>query len=89
MARETAFEIVKTVGQYRSTVEKAALEAAPSIVAKYLLNLAALFNSYYAKERVNVEDRLEKHTKRHLIKMVQNVLDDGMRLLGMQVIEHM
>jgi len=89
LAREPAFEIIKTVGQYRSTVEKAALEAAPSIVAKYLLNLASLFNSYYAKERVNVEDRLEKHTKQHLIKMVQNVLNDGMRLLGMQVIEHM
>ncbi len=89
LAAEPAFEIVKTIGQYKSTVEKAAAEASPSIVAKYLLSLAALFNSYYAKERVNVEDAKERKTKKHLIAMVRAVLNDGMRLLGMQVIEKM
>ncbi|HAQ57273.1 MAG TPA: arginine--tRNA ligase [Acholeplasmatales bacterium] len=89
LAADPAFEIVKAVGQYQSTVEKAAAEASPSIVAKYLLSLAALFNSYYAKERVNVEDVREKQTKKHLIAMVRAVLNDGMRLLGMQIIEKM
>ncbi|MFA5005947.1 MAG: arginine--tRNA ligase [Candidatus Izemoplasmatales bacterium] len=89
LSAEPAFEIVKTIGQYAATVEKAAAEAAPSVVAKYLLNLAALFNSYYAKERVNVEDVREKKTKKHLVAMVRAVLDDGMTLLGMQPIERM
>ncbi|MDP3130531.1 MAG: arginine--tRNA ligase [Bacillota bacterium] len=89
LAADPAFEIVKAIGQYQSTVEKAAAEASPSVVAKYLLSLAALFNSYYAKERVNVEDVREKQTKKHLIAMVRAVLNDGMRLLGMQIIEKM
>ena len=89
LAAEPAFEIVKTIGQYAATVEKAAAEAAPSVVAKYLLSLAALFNSYYAKERVNVDDAREKKTKKHLVAMVRTVLDDGMTLLGMQPIERM
>lgn len=89
LSAEPAFEIVKTIGQYAATVEKAASEAAPSVVAKYLLSLAALFNSYYAKERVNVEDVREKKTKKHLVAMVRAVLDDGMTLLGMQPIERM
>jgi len=89
LAAEPAFEIVKTVGQYRTTIAKAVAEASPSVVAKYLLALAALFNSYYAKERVIVDDAREKKTKKHLIAMVRTVLDDGMRLLGMQPIEHM
>jgi arginyl-tRNA synthetase len=89
MTEESAFEIVKTVGQYRATIEKAVAEAAPSVVAKYLLSLAALFNSYYAKERVNVDDSVERKTRRHLVAMVRTVLNDGMRLLGMRPIDRM
>ncbi|MCK7486366.1 MAG: DALR anticodon-binding domain-containing protein [Bacillus subtilis] len=38
---------------------------------------------------MNVEDAQEKKTKKHLIAMVRSVLNDGMRLLGMQIIEKM
>ena len=64
-------------------------EYAPSILAKYLLNLASLFNSFYAKEKVIVEDPIERYTKLHLLKMTKDVLNDGMKLLGMQVISKM
>jgi arginyl-tRNA synthetase len=89
LSRETEFEIVKAISQYQMTVEKAALESSPSILAKYLLNLASLFNSYYGKEKINVENQLEKNTKKHLLAMVRTILNDGMTLLGMQIIEKM
>ncbi len=89
LSRESEFEILKAISQYQMTIEKAALESSPSILAKYLLNLASLFNSYYGKEKINVENQLEKTTKKHLLTMVRTVLNDGMTLLGMQIIEKM
>ncbi|MBN2539903.1 MAG: arginine--tRNA ligase [Bacilli bacterium] len=83
---EHYFEILKNISQYVDTIIKTKQEYAPSILAKYLLKLASLFNSFYAKERVLVEDEIERNTKLHLLKMTKDILNDGMRLLGMQVI---
>ena len=83
------FDILKNVSFYQDIVEKARIEYSPSVVAKYLLTLASLFNSFYAKEKVIVNDIVERNTKIQLLKMVKNILNDGMRLLGMQVIEKM
>ncbi len=80
------FEIIKNISLYEDTIIKAKQEYAPSVIAKYLLNLASLFNSFYAKERVNVENPVERETKIRLLRMTREVLNDGMRLLGMQVI---
>jgi len=89
LSNESEFEIIKTISQYQMTVEKAAIESSPSVLAKYLLNVASLFNSYYGKEKIIVEDLVEKNTKKHLLAMVQTVLNDGMTILGMQVIDKM
>ncbi|MBI9009406.1 MAG: arginine--tRNA ligase [Tenericutes bacterium] len=83
------FDILKTISQYQEIVLKARVEYAPSVVAKYLLSLASLFNSFYAKEKVIVDDLVERNTKLQILKMVKNILNDGMGLLGMQVIEKM
>jgi arginyl-tRNA synthetase len=89
LAQEVFFDIIKAAGDYGKIVERAALESSPSILAKYLLNLASLFNSFYGRERIAVEDLRERRTKEHLIYLVREILDDGMRLLGMQTIERM
>lgn len=89
LTRESEFEMIKLISQYQMTIEKAAEESSPSILAKYLLSLASLFNSYYGKEKINVEDNLEKNTKKHLLTMVKTILDSGMSLLGMQIIDKM
>ncbi len=86
---EHCFDIIKNISMYEDIIVKTKEEYAPSILAKYLLNLASLFNSFYAKEKVIVEDPIERYTKLHLLKMTKDVLNDGMKLLGMQVISKM
>lgn len=86
---ELYFEIVKQLSVYQATLERAAAEYAPSVLAKYLLNLASLFNTFYGREKVMVADLSERRSKLHLLHMVRAVLNDGMRLLGMRVIDKM
>lgn len=45
------FEIIKQISLFQSILEKAALESAPSILAKYLLGLAQSFNKFYSIEK--------------------------------------
>lgn len=86
---ETAFEMLKQISIFDEIIEKSALEYAPSILAKYLLNLASLFNSYYGKEKINVENTKERNAKLKVLKMVREVLNTGMSLLGMSLLEKM
>ncbi len=83
------FEIIKNVSQYEDIIIKSKEDYAPSILAKYLLNLASLFNSFYAKEKVMVDDLVERNTKLQVLRMVRNILNDGMDLLGMSIIQKM
>ncbi|MDT8337085.1 MAG: arginine--tRNA ligase, partial [Candidatus Izemoplasmatales bacterium] len=84
-----SFELIKAIAQYQEILIKAKSEYSPSVLAKYLLGLASYFNSFYAKEKIMVNDSLERNTKLCLISIIRNILDEGMNLLGMQVIRKM
>jgi len=80
------FDIIKNISLYEEIIIKSKLDYAPSVLAKYLLNLASYFNTFYAKEKVIVDDLVERNTKLQILRMVRDILNDGMKLLGMQVI---
>lgn len=83
------FEIVRQVASFKSIIEKAASELAPSVIAKYLLSLAASFNKFYSLEKINSEDELTRNTNFALAKSVRIVLNEGLRLLGIKYLEEM
>lgn len=83
------FELVKLVSEFRSTIEASAREYAPSILAKYLLNLASSFNKFYSLEKINVEDERIRNTNFLLAYSVRVVLNEGLRLLGIKYLEEM
>lgn len=83
------FELVKLIASFKSTVEKAAAEYAPSVIAKYLLSLAQSFNKFYSLEKLNVEDEKIRNTNFALAKSVRIVLNEGLRLLGIQYLDEM
>lgn len=83
------FELVKLVSQFKSTIERAANEYSPSVIAKYLLSLAQSFNKFYSLEKINVEDEKIRNTNFALAKAVRIVLNEGLRLLGIKYLEEM
>ena len=83
------FDLVRQIAAFRSTIEKAAAEYSPSVVAKYLLNLAQSFNKFYALEKINVEDDKVRNTNFALSYAVREVINEGLRLLGIDYVEKM
>ena len=83
------FELVKLVADFKSIIERAATELAPSVIAKYLLSLASSFNKFYSLEKINCEDEVIRNTNFALAKSVRIVLNEGLRLLGIKYLEEM
>ena len=83
------FELIKIMSAFKTTIERATVEYAPSVVAKYLLSLAQSFNAFYAKEKINVEDVKVKNTNMALSSCVRTIINEGLRLLGMEYVNKM
>ncbi len=83
------FELIKMLSSFSSIIEKASIEAAPSIVAKYLLALAQSFNKFYSMEKINSDDEKVKNANLALAYSIRIVLNEGLRLLGIDYVEQM
>ena len=68
-------------------VEEAAKNFAPHQVAGYLFEVAKKFNAFYDHNKVLGDPREEQRLV--LVKAVAEVLKNGMKLLGIEVVERM
>ena len=83
------FELVKQISLFKATIERAAIERAPSVVAKYLLGLAQSFNKFYSIEKINVEDEQIRNSNFALAFATRTVINEGLRLLGIDYVDEM
>jgi arginyl-tRNA synthetase len=75
--------------EYPETVEDAARDLAPHLIAFYLRELAAAFHSYYNATRLLVDDPAVKLARLALAAAVREVLRNGLALLGVSAPERM
>ncbi|MCR3905665.1 MAG: arginine--tRNA ligase [Tenericutes bacterium] len=83
------FEIIKQLANFPHVILKAMEENAPNLVARYIMGLAQGFNSFYGKQRINVENEQHKNANLWFIQMIQVVINEGLRLLGIQPLKEM
>ncbi|KAB7671989.1 arginine--tRNA ligase [Bacillus sp. B1-b2] len=76
-----SFQIVKALREFPEYVNKAMEMYDPSLIAKYLLDLAKVFNKYYAQVRI-LDNVKEKQARLMTVYAVTIVLKEGLRLLG-------
>lgn len=83
------FELVRQIASFKQTIEKAANEYSPNIIAKYLLAIAQSFNKFYALEKINVSDEKARNTNFALAYAVRTIINEGLALLGIESVEKM
>jgi arginyl-tRNA synthetase len=82
--------LVKVLGKFGEKIEQAAAEYQPYVLAQYLLELAAEFNHFYHQCRVvDLEHLAISQARLVLINKVAEVLEQGLALLGIEVVEEM
>lgn len=82
-------EVIKAIGEFPDKVLEAAEKLEPSIIAKYLINLAAAFNTFYNAHRVITEDVELTQARLALALAVKITLKNGLKLLGIQAPDQM
>jgi arginyl-tRNA synthetase len=84
---ETA--LMQRLTEYPEVVADAAKELAPHTVANYLKDLASDLHSYYNEYKFLIDDETVKLARLSLISATQQVLKNGLNLLGVSAPEKM
>jgi arginyl-tRNA synthetase len=81
--------VLSTLTRYPEFVEQAALNRTPHTLVHYLRDLANVFHTYYNAEQFIVEDAALRNARLALVLGVQQVLRNGLALLGVSAPESM
>jgi arginyl-tRNA synthetase len=81
--------VLTALTRYPELIEQAATNRAPHAVVHYLRDLANAFHTYYNAEKVLVEDSRLRNARLALVVGVQQVIRNGLTLLGASAPESM
>lgn len=86
---EHALPLIKLLGEFPQVVARSAAEFEPSVVARYVLDVASLFNRYYHHVRIIGEDKDSSRTRLAIVSATQRILARGLYLLGVTAVDKM
>lgn len=82
-------KLIIHLAQFPETIQHAADNIAPHEIARYVLDLASLFNAFYAKNKVISDDKKLSDARLVLVDAVRQTLANGCRMLGIEPVEKM
>lgn len=78
-----SWSVIKLIQSFSDVLDRAYREFEPSIIAKHALSMAQAFNRFYAHVRV-LDDSPEKQGRLALVYAVALMLEEDLRILGVQ-----
>ena len=82
-------KIINQLYNFNSILKNVTEKEEPSILARYLVDLAQNFSSFYNNCHIITEDKEMQDARLYITYMVKAVLEKGLNLLGIQVPEKM
>lgn len=87
---EEGFELVKTLEGFNNAIMHSIEKLEPCIVTRYVIDVAKAFNKFYnAHNIINIQDTSEKAAMLKLVEASCQVIKNGLKLLGIDVVEKM
>ena len=85
LQEKEAIETIKLLYRFNEFVENAAQKNEPSILARYLIDVAQSFSTFYNEHKIITEDKSIQYIRLALTYCVGIVLKTGVELLGMEM----
>jgi arginyl-tRNA synthetase len=83
-------ELLISLEKYGSVLQQACNEMNPSLVANFIFSVAKIFSSFYTEHSVSrAESENKKQLRLRICVMTANIIQSGMKLLGIKVPERM
>jgi arginyl-tRNA synthetase len=86
---DCGYRLVKLLYSFPDRVVDAGARYEPSVIARYVVDVAQVFNRFYHEEHILVPDPLERASKVALVVAAKQVLANGLNLLGVHAPEKM
>ncbi len=86
---EYATNIIKLIYNFQDILVQVTQKNEPSILSRYLIDLAKAFSVFYNENKIITEDKELQNARVYLTNMVGKVLKTGANLLGMEMPEKM
>jgi arginyl-tRNA synthetase len=84
-----AFQTARQLCAFPDVVREAAEKNEPSLLTRFVIDLAQAFNKYYFEHRIIDEDKNATTARLMLTAAVKSVLKTGLYLIGVQPVEQM
>ena len=84
MTNDTCIDILKQIYSFNDIIMQAADKNEPSIISRYLIDLAQKFSSFYNDNKIIVDDEKQKNARIYLTYIVGLILKSGAKLLGIE-----
>ena len=89
LSDEYSLAILKLIYNFEDVLIQVTDKNEPSILARYLIDLAKAYSSFYNENKIIVEDKEVQDARVYLTYAVSQVLKQGANLLGIQMPEKM
>lgn len=89
LADEYSQNIIKLIYTFEDVLVQVTKKDEPSILARYLIDLAKAFSSFYNENKIITEDKQEQVARVYLTYSVGEILKTGASLLGMEMPDKM
>lgn len=82
LTSDEAYTMLNKLTEFEDVVISASQKKAPHLIANYVYDLATLFHSFYAKEKIITDDVEATSEKINLLLAIQIVIENALNLLG-------
>ena len=81
--------LVKKLSEFLEIILKASINYRPHLIAVYLYELSKLFNEFYHKYNVLKSEQKLRNARIDIVRATKQVLNNGLKLLGIEPLERM
>lgn len=86
---DAAAYVCKTIALFNDKIKEAANRYEPSVIARYLVDVAQSFNKFYHDNIILADDENVKNARLALVDAVRTVIKSGLAILGIDAPEQM
>lgn len=89
LTSDEEFEILKAIYNFEDVIKDAGEKFQPFFITRHIVNLAQMFNKYYASTPILVDDEDLKQARLMLCYATKTVIKNGLGILGIKAPEKM
>ncbi len=83
------YEVVSLLGKFKEIIISAGEKYEPSLITRYAIDVASVFNKFYIGNKIITEDKEKQALRLAITKAVKITLTNALTLLGIETVEQM